>query len=137
MFLDTLNLSFDVKPAAFENMLNLRLLKIYCSSPEIRHRINFREIHSLPNELRLLHWENYPLQFLPEHFDPMNLVEINMPHSQLQKLWGGTKVSKLSHVSFTLSDTNLNCYFLFGIFFSEPGDAKDNQALSFEEAGLY
>ncbi|XP_013734065.1 disease resistance protein RRS1-like [Brassica napus] len=91
MFLDTLNLSFDVKPAAFENMLNLRLLKIYCSSPEIRHRINFREIHSLPNELRLLHWENYPLQFLPEHFDPMNLVEINMPHSQLQKLWGGTK----------------------------------------------
>ncbi|CAH8366202.1 unnamed protein product [Eruca vesicaria subsp. sativa] len=36
MFLDTLYLNLDIKPAAFVNMLNLRLLKIYCSSPENR-----------------------------------------------------------------------------------------------------
>ncbi|CAH8278238.1 unnamed protein product [Arabidopsis lyrata] len=92
MFLDASNLSFDVKPAAFDNMLNLRLLKIYCSNTEVHHEINFSEgvLHSLPNELRLLHWENYPLQYLPQKFDPRNLVEINMPYSQLRKLWGGT-----------------------------------------------
>ncbi|KAL1192075.1 Disease resistance protein RRS1 [Cardamine amara subsp. amara] len=93
IFLDTSNLSFDVKPAAFENMLNLRLLKIYCSNPETHPVIKFSKgfLHSLPNELRLLHWENYPLQSLPQNFDPKYLVEINMSYSQLQKLWSGTK----------------------------------------------
>lgn len=88
-------MSFDVKTAAFENMLNLRLLKIYCSSPEVRRGINFRKglLFSLPNELRLLHWENYPLQSLPQSFDPIHLVELNMPHSDLQKLWDETKVN--------------------------------------------
>ncbi|XP_010494568.1 PREDICTED: probable WRKY transcription factor 16 isoform X2 [Camelina sativa] len=93
MFLDTSNLSFDVNPAAFENMLNLRLLKIYCSKPEIHPVINFHRgsLQFFPNELRLLHWENYPLQLLPQNFDPRHLVEINMPYSQLRKLWGGIK----------------------------------------------
>ncbi|CAH8278275.1 unnamed protein product [Arabidopsis lyrata] len=93
MFLDTSNFSFDIKPAAFDNMLNLRLLKIYSSNPEVHHVKNFLKgfLNSLPNELRLLHWENYPLQFLPQNFDPIHLVEINMPYSQLKKLWGGTK----------------------------------------------
>ncbi|EOA12792.1 hypothetical protein CARUB_v10025742mg [Capsella rubella] len=93
MFLDASNLKFDVQPSAFKNMLNLRLLKIYCSNPEVHPVINFPKdfFHSLPDELRLLHWENYPLQSLPQSFDPRHLVEINMPYSQLQKLWGGTK----------------------------------------------
>ncbi|AED95222.1 Disease resistance protein (TIR-NBS-LRR class) [Arabidopsis thaliana] len=93
LFLDTSNLRFDLQPSAFKNMLNLRLLKIYCSNPEVHPVINFPtgSLHSLPNELRLLHWENYPLKSLPQNFDPRHLVEINMPYSQLQKLWGGTK----------------------------------------------
>ncbi|KAL0793465.1 hypothetical protein Bca101_064842 [Brassica carinata] len=93
IFLDTSNLSFDIKPAAFENMFNLRLLKIYCSNPETHPVISVPRgfLHSLPDELRLLHWENYPLQSFPQKFDPRNLVEINMPYSQLKKLWGGTK----------------------------------------------
>ncbi|KAG7532674.1 WRKY domain [Arabidopsis thaliana x Arabidopsis arenosa] len=93
MFLDTSNFSFDIKPSAFDNMLNLRLLKIYSSNPDVHHVKNFLKgfLNSLPNELRLLHWENYPLQFLPQNFDPIHLVEINMPYSQLKKLWGGTK----------------------------------------------
>ncbi|XP_010481619.1 PREDICTED: disease resistance protein RRS1-like [Camelina sativa] len=93
MFLDTSNLRFHVQPSAFKNMLNLRLLKIYCSNPEVHPVINFPKgfFLSLPNELRLLHWENYPLRSLPQSFDPRHLVEINMPYSQLEKLWGGTK----------------------------------------------
>ncbi|CAN7028108.1 unnamed protein product [Brassica oleracea var. botrytis] len=92
MFLDTSYLNLDIKPGAFVNMLNLRLLKIYCSNPEIRPVIKISKgfLHSLPNELRLLHWENYPLESLPQNFDPRHLVEINMPYGQLQKLWGGT-----------------------------------------------
>ncbi|KFK31592.1 hypothetical protein AALP_AA6G132500 [Arabis alpina] len=92
MFLDTSNLSFDVKPTAFQNMLNLRLLKVYCSALGAHPVINLpKGIDSLPNELRLLHWEHYPLQSLPPTFDPVHLVEINMPYSQLQTLWDGTK----------------------------------------------
>ncbi|KAG7604975.1 WRKY domain [Arabidopsis thaliana x Arabidopsis arenosa] len=93
IFLDTSNLSFDIKHVAFDNMLNLRLFKIYSSNPEVHHVNNFLKgsLSSLPNVLRLLHWENYPLQFLPQNFDPIHLVEINMPYSQLKKLWGGTK----------------------------------------------
>ncbi|KAL0692982.1 hypothetical protein Bca4012_060162 [Brassica carinata] len=88
MFVDTINLSNLIRTDAFDYMLNLRLLKIYCSR---RKPYSCKSINSLPNELRLLHWEYCTVPFLPACFDPMNLVEINMPHSRLQQLWGGTK----------------------------------------------
>ncbi|KAJ4913869.1 Disease resistance protein (TIR-NBS-LRR class) [Raphanus sativus] len=92
IFLDTSNLVFDVKLTAFDNMLNLRFLKIYCSSHENQYGLGLpRGLESLPYELRLLHWENYPLESLPQEFDPCHLVELNMSYSHLQKLWGGTK----------------------------------------------
>lgn len=94
--LDTTNFRFDLNPTAFENMLNLRFLKIYsCNDKSISGVHLPKGLESLPNELRLLHWENYPLESLPQNFDPRHLVEINMPYGQLQKLWGGTNVSKL------------------------------------------
>ncbi|KAG7540173.1 Toll/interleukin-1 receptor homology (TIR) domain superfamily [Arabidopsis thaliana x Arabidopsis arenosa] len=90
--LDTSDILFDVKPTAFENMLNLRFLKIYCSSYDHLSGLRLpRGLESLPYELRLLHWENYPLQSLPQDFDSCHLVELNMSYSQLQKLWEGTK----------------------------------------------
>lgn len=104
IFLDMSNLKFFVKPDAFKSMHNLRFLKIYSSNPGKHQRIRFREaLQSLPNELRLLHWEDYPLQSLPQHFDPTHLVELNMPYSKLQKLWGGTKVNKLDICSYFCS----------------------------------
>ncbi|KAJ4880282.1 Disease resistance protein (TIR-NBS-LRR class) [Raphanus sativus] len=94
--LDISNLLFDVKPTAFNNMLSLRLLKIYCSSYEKDSGLRLpKGLESLPNELRLLHWENYPLQSLPQDFDPCHLVELNLSSSQLQKLWEGTKNLKM------------------------------------------
>lgn len=94
--LDTSDILFDVKPTDFENMLNLRFLKIYCSNYDNLSGVRLpKGLESLPYELRLLHWENYPLQSLPQDFDSCHLVELNMSYSQLQKLWGGTKVSKL------------------------------------------
>ncbi|XP_019089547.1 PREDICTED: protein SUPPRESSOR OF npr1-1, CONSTITUTIVE 1-like isoform X2 [Camelina sativa] len=94
--LDASKLVFDVKPTAFENMLNLRFLKIYCSSYENQYEIRLPEgLESLPYELRLLHWEDYPLPSLPQDFDPCHLVELNLAYSRLQKLWGGTKNLKM------------------------------------------
>ncbi|KAG7536353.1 Toll/interleukin-1 receptor homology (TIR) domain [Arabidopsis suecica] len=97
MFLDASKLSFDANPDSFENMIGLRMLKIYYSNKKIHPVINFPKgfFHSLPNELRLLHWDNYPLKSLPQKFDPRHLVEINMPNSQLHKLWGGTKTPEM------------------------------------------
>lgn len=96
IFLDITNLDFFVKPNAFKSMHNLRFLKIYGSNPEKHQGLRIHKaLESIPNELRLLHWEDYPLQSLPHDFDPRHLVELNMPYSKLQTLWGGTKVSKL------------------------------------------
>ncbi|XP_019057126.1 PREDICTED: probable WRKY transcription factor 16 [Tarenaya hassleriana] len=90
--LDTSELSFDVKSMAFKKMYGLRVLKIYNSSPGKHPRVRLPNgLESLPNELRLLHWENYPLKSLPQKFNPENLVELNMSHSKIKKLWEGTK----------------------------------------------
>lgn len=93
IFLDTTKLTVDVNPKAFENMYNLRLLKIYSSNSESTQEFHLpKGLRSLPYELRLLHWEKYPLRSFPEDFDPRHLVELNMPYSHLQNLWEGTKV---------------------------------------------
>jgi len=114
--LDTSNLLFDVKPTAFENMLNLRFLKIYCSNYDDISGLRLpRGLESLPYELRLLHWENYPLQSLPQDFDSCHLVELNMSNSQLQKLWEGTKVSKLLSTLLFLFSKFI--YFISNLFF--------------------
>ncbi|KAJ4878169.1 Disease resistance protein (TIR-NBS-LRR class) family [Raphanus sativus] len=91
---------------AFENMYNLRLLKIYSSSSEPGQQLHLpKGLESLPCELKLLHWEHYPLQWLPLDFDPSHLVEINMPYSQLQNLWSGTKsLAKLKRINLSHSE---------------------------------
>ncbi|KAF8117270.1 hypothetical protein N665_0012s0270 [Sinapis alba] len=68
-------LSFVVDPGAFQDMCNLRLLKIYCSDPERRPGLDL----------------SMGLVSLPEEFDPDNLVELNMPYSQLEELWEESK----------------------------------------------
>ncbi|CAA7057316.1 unnamed protein product [Microthlaspi erraticum] len=85
-------LSFVVDPDAFQDMYKLRLLKIYSSDPEKRPGLDLSKgLVSLPCELRLLHWESYSSRTLPEDFDPDNLVELNMPYSQLKELWEESK----------------------------------------------
>lgn len=70
IFLDISNMLFDVKPAAFINMLNLRFLKIYCPNYENLYGLCLpKGLQSLPNELRLLRWDNYPLASLPQDFE--------------------------------------------------------------------
>ncbi|XP_010449344.1 PREDICTED: disease resistance protein RRS1-like isoform X1 [Camelina sativa] len=100
IFLDMSGLSFELSPAVFERMHRLRLLKIHCPTSENDCKVCLREgLYSLSDELRLLHWERYPLGSLPRNFNPKNLVELNMPYSNMTKLWKGTKnLEKLNRI---------------------------------------
>ncbi|KAL9281981.1 putative TIR domain, AAA+ ATPase domain, P-loop containing nucleoside triphosphate hydrolase [Arabidopsis thaliana] len=82
----------------FERTLNLLLLhpnKEWClESLDYKFHSGTLQIPEdmeyLP-PVRLLHWENYPRKSLPQRFHPEHLVEIHMPRSKLEKLWGGTQ----------------------------------------------
>lgn len=52
-------------------------------------------LESLPEDLRYLYWDEYPLKSLPSKFCPRNLVELHMPHSQVEKLWHNGQVCLL------------------------------------------
>ncbi|CAH8380960.1 unnamed protein product [Eruca vesicaria subsp. sativa] len=95
--LDTSNMKFDVKHDVFNNMFNLRFVKIYNSSGSKDVRgLNFpKDLDSLPCELRLLHWENYPLQTLPQNFDFEHLIDLRMPYSHLHKFGARSKNVKM------------------------------------------
>lgn len=93
IFLDASGLTFELSPTAFEKMYRLRLLKLYCPTSENHCKVSLPQgLYSLPDELRLLHWERYPLGSLPRNFNPKNIVELNMPYSNMTRLWKGTKV---------------------------------------------
>ncbi|KAF8107619.1 hypothetical protein N665_0119s0080 [Sinapis alba] len=92
IFLEASGLTVQLSPTAFEKMYNLRLLKLYCPTSKNHSNVCLPQgLYSLPDELRLLHWERYPLGSLPRKFNPKNIVELNMPYSNMTKLWKGTK----------------------------------------------
>ncbi|CAH2033800.1 unnamed protein product [Thlaspi arvense] len=105
IFLDASELTCKLSPTVFGKMYRLRLLKFYCSTPGNECKLYLPHgLDALPDELRLLHWENYPLEFLPQKFNPENLVEVNMPYSNMEKLWEGKKnLEKLKKIKLSHS----------------------------------
>uniref|UniRef100_A0A1J3HY47 Putative WRKY transcription factor 19 n=2 Tax=Noccaea caerulescens TaxID=107243 RepID=A0A1J3HY47_NOCCA len=92
IFLDASGLTFELDPTVFERIYRLRFLKLHYPTSKTFCKVCIPQgLYSLPDELRLLHWERYPLGSLPRNFSPKNLVELNMPYSNLTKLWKGTK----------------------------------------------
>ncbi|ESQ43551.1 hypothetical protein EUTSA_v10015416mg, partial [Eutrema salsugineum] len=84
---------------AFDGMNNLQLLTVYSSSVCLPEGLN-----CLPNKLRFLNWDYFPMRFWPSEFSSEFLVELIMCQSKLEKLWEGIKVTapmsqamKLSH----------------------------------------
>lgn len=77
-------------------MYNLKYLKIYdsrCSRGcEAVFKLHFKGLDFLPDELAYLHWHGFPLQRFPLDFDPKNLVDLKLPHSELEEIWGDDKV---------------------------------------------
>ncbi|MCH88802.1 TMV resistance protein N-like, partial [Trifolium medium] len=78
IMLDMPNLKQEVqlKPNTFDNMGRLRILIFkngqVSGAPQ-----------NLPNNLRLLEWNNYPLTSLPDNFHPKTLVVLNLPKSHI------------------------------------------------------
>lgn len=93
----------QLDPTTFKEMTNIRLLKIYYSSTSTPKIACIpRDFRSLPNTLRYLQWDSYPLKSLPPNFAPENLVELRMPHSQLKQLWDGVQVCLTILLCFSL-----------------------------------
>ncbi|GMN65446.1 hypothetical protein TIFTF001_034511 [Ficus carica] len=72
-------------------MPNLRLLKVIQPSGCTK-TLNFSQgLESLPDELRYLSWDSYPLESLPSDFKMRNLVELHLRNSQLEHLCLGVQ----------------------------------------------
>ncbi|CAH8277801.1 unnamed protein product [Arabidopsis lyrata] len=80
----------SVSKGAFEGMCNLQFLRIYSSLFGGEGTLQIpKSMKYLPENLKLLHWEHYPRKSrLPLRFQPERLVELHMPHSNLE---GGIK----------------------------------------------
>uniref|UniRef100_A0A1J3FHF2 Disease resistance protein RPS4 n=2 Tax=Noccaea caerulescens TaxID=107243 RepID=A0A1J3FHF2_NOCCA len=80
----------------FKKMSNLRYLKFYNShcpqECKTNNRINIPDELNLPlEEVRCLHWLKCPLEKLPNDFNPVNLVDLNLSYSEIKQLWEGDK----------------------------------------------
>ncbi|KAH9783011.1 Disease resistance-like protein DSC1 [Citrus sinensis] len=107
-----LNLSkindLHLSPQAFAKMSNLRLLKFYMPEhdgvPITSSKVHLDQgLEYLPEELRYLHWHEYPLKTLPFDFEPENLTELSLPYSKVEQSWGGKRVCQLPS---SVADTN-------------------------------
>ncbi|CAL8168369.1 unnamed protein product [Prunus armeniaca] len=80
----------------FSRMKKLRLLNLA--------NVNLsNDLEYLSDNLRSLEWAGYPSKYFPSHFNPGNLLELNMCHSHIESFWMGVKllynlkIIKLSH----------------------------------------
>ncbi|KAJ8760291.1 hypothetical protein K2173_011703 [Erythroxylum novogranatense] len=91
----TLDLSkiagMNLNPRLFMKMPNLRFLNFY----ENGNLYLSQDLDYLPNTLRYLRWEKYPLESLPPNFQPKNLVVLELPNSNIKQLWNGAKEDSL------------------------------------------
>ncbi|RVW64945.1 Disease resistance-like protein DSC1 [Vitis vinifera] len=89
---------------AFSQMTNLRLLEIYRSNlrdtgGKMQCKLHISDDFKFHyDELRYLHWDEYPCESLPSDFESENLVHFCMPRSHLTQLWKGQKV--FGHLEF-------------------------------------
>ncbi|XP_062015119.1 disease resistance protein RPV1-like [Rosa rugosa] len=72
------------RPEAFSNLSQLSLLHI--RNVHLPKGLTF-----LSNSLRLIEWSRYPLRSLPQNFEPDELIELNLCHSNIEHLWKGAK----------------------------------------------
>ncbi|PKI73028.1 hypothetical protein CRG98_006579 [Punica granatum] len=94
-----------VSAEAFVRMSGVRLLKL--------NGVNVCGNYGLiSKELRWLHWDRFSLNCMPNDFYMLNLVILEMPHSNLREVWkddrllGNLKVLNLSHSYFLTRTPN-------------------------------
>ncbi|CAK8541970.1 unnamed protein product [Lathyrus sativus] len=75
----------EFNPLSVEDLSKLKMLKVL-----ILYHSNFSGSHKfLSDSLCYLSWNGYPSASLPSNFQPYNLVELNMPDSNIEQLWIG------------------------------------------------
>lgn len=76
-------------------MHSLKFLKFFKHLGDAESNVLLRQDGLyLPPNIRLLHWDAYPMTTLPSTLRHHHLVEINLQHSNLESLWDSTVVSK-------------------------------------------
>ncbi|KAL0698752.1 hypothetical protein Bca4012_054874 [Brassica carinata] len=73
---------------AFEKMCNLQFLRVFMGNANVRLLHILGDMEYLPR-LRLLRWDSYQGTLLPPTFRTECLIELHMPSSKLERLWGG------------------------------------------------
>ncbi|KAJ8771232.1 hypothetical protein K2173_026112 [Erythroxylum novogranatense] len=81
----------DLNPKVFMKMPNLKFLNFYRSYEEIGNLHLSQGLDYLPNKLRYLGWDKYPLESFPPNFQPENLVVLRLHHSNIKQLWNRAK----------------------------------------------
>ncbi|XP_058730480.1 disease resistance protein Roq1-like [Vicia villosa] len=78
-------------------MSQLKLLMLW--------NLNFSgSLNFLSSDLGYLYWEKYPFTSLPSSFHPEKLVKLILQHSNIKKLWEGTKsLPNLTHIDVSHS----------------------------------
>ncbi|XP_038719767.1 disease resistance-like protein DSC1 [Tripterygium wilfordii] len=115
----------SINPVALQRMHNLEFFKIRIHLSAVRL---LQGLKSLPNKLRYLYWDRYPLTYLPINFYPENLVSLKMPNSCVKRLWNGRQnLVHLKEMDLSFSKnlidipdlslaTNLQKLLLYGCF---------------------
>ncbi|KAG5383442.1 hypothetical protein IGI04_034912, partial [Brassica rapa subsp. trilocularis] len=108
--------------------------------------INIPDGLNLPlKKIRCLQWLKFPLEELPNDFNPLNLVDLKLPYSEIQRLWEGDKdtsslkwvdlnhSSKLCSLSELSKSQNLQRLNLEGCTALKllPSDMKNMKRLAF------
>lgn len=88
MSLKMIELSKDIylDPQVFKDMCSLKFLEFIHQYGCTKKLYLPQGLHSLPDELRYLRWDNFPLKSLPQNFTPQNLVELHLENSHLESL---------------------------------------------------
>ncbi|XP_024004565.1 disease resistance protein TAO1 isoform X16 [Eutrema salsugineum] len=78
-----------ISEGSFERMSGLQFLRTTRGD-----RYKHSSPNYLPRKVKLLHCGHSLMTCLPSNFNTDSLVELNMPHSKLEKLWDGIKTIK-------------------------------------------
>lgn len=89
---DTLTMSNTL----FKVMRSIKFLKFFHHLSDIKPTLQLKsDGFYVPPDLRLLHWDAYPLKTLPSKFRLHHLVEVSLRYSKLESLWDDTLVCYL------------------------------------------
>jgi len=88
-----------VRVDTFSKMTELRFFRLHVPLDKKRLTIVCipKNIRPFSDKLRYLEWNGYPFNTLPRPFCAELLVEIRLPHSDVEYLWNGMQVGVCRH----------------------------------------